>query len=129
MEENKTVDIVNTLFERVIAINPAFKQAWPTEYEFKLTKKEWITAFMDAKLSDIEQIKRGLSVMRMSASPFIPSPGQFIEWCRPVKPQTDTRSEEFFKSNRLESDEHKEKRRVNGQKHISELLNKLKGKI
>ncbi|CAB4148575.1 Replication P [uncultured Caudovirales phage] len=126
MDEDKTIAIVNILFERIIAINPAFKQAWPTEHEFKLTKKEWIVAFTDAKLNDIEQVKIGLAVMRMNPSPFIPSPGQFILWCRPIKPQTDTRDEDFFKSNRLESDEHKLKRRENGQKHISELLKHLR---
>lgn len=127
MDDNRTIDIVNALFERIVAINPAFRQAWPTEHEFKMTKKEWVIAFIEAKLSDVEQIKRGLSEMRLSTSPFIPSPGQFIQWCRPIKPQSCTRDEEFFKSSRLESDEHKEKKRRLGQMHVSQLLNMLKG--
>lgn len=82
MHDDKTIDVVNYLFERLIAINPAFRQAWPTEQEFKATKKEWVLAFIDAKINKIEQLKRGLSKVRVDPSPFIPSPGAFIAHCK-----------------------------------------------
>lgn len=77
-----TASIVNQLFDRLIAINPAFKQAWPTEHEFQATKKEWVLAFEDARINTIEQLKSGLKSVRMNPSPFIPSPGQFIQMCK-----------------------------------------------
>lgn len=82
MQKEATAQVVNTLFERLISINPAFKQAWPTEYEFQATKKEWVLAFMDAGISSIERVKKGIDKVRLSPSPFIPSPGEFIEFCK-----------------------------------------------
>lgn len=83
MTNQKTSEIVNQLFERLISINPAFKQAWPTESEFKATKKEWVLAFVDSGISSIEQIKSGIKKLRLDPSPFIPSPGEFIKLCTP----------------------------------------------
>lgn len=84
MQNNTTAQIVNHLFDRLMAINPAWKQAWPTEEEFKSTKKEWVLAFIDANINTIEQLKSGLKKVRMKSSPFIPSPGEFIELCKPT---------------------------------------------
>ena len=81
-EQDKTARIVNQLFERLIAINPAFKQAWPTEEEFRATKKEWTLAFAESGINSIEQIKKGLAKQRLSASPFVPSPGAFMASCK-----------------------------------------------
>lgn len=78
-----TVEIVNQLFQRLLAINPAFKQAWPTEEEFKATKKEWVLAFQEANINTIEHLKKGLAKVRLNPSPFIPSPGEFIAMCKP----------------------------------------------
>lgn len=79
--EEETASVVNQLFDRLVAINPAFKQAWPTEYEFKATKKEWTLAFIEAGISSIDRVKKGLKNVRMNASPFVPSPGEFISMC------------------------------------------------
>ena len=81
-KQETTATIVNQLFDRLIAINPAFKQAWPTEHEFQATKKEWVLAFVDSGIKTIEQLKQGLKAVRMNPSPFIPSPGQFIAMCK-----------------------------------------------
>jgi len=77
-----TTAIVNQLFNRLLAMNPAFKQSWPTEAEFKATKKEWILAFQDARIDSVEKVQKGLKELRLSPSPFVPSPGEFISMCR-----------------------------------------------
>lgn len=77
----KTGEVVNALFERLIAINPAFKQAWPTDASLQATKKEWIIAFMEVGIDSISRLKKGLAKCRLSTSPFIPSIGEFISWC------------------------------------------------
>lgn len=82
MIDKNTINVVNELFAVLRAVNPAFKQSWPTEAEYKATKRQWVLAFEDADLRSIEQIQKGLSALRLSASPFVPSPGQFIEMCR-----------------------------------------------
>lgn len=40
---------------------------------------------VEAGLTDIETIKGGLRMARQANSPFIPSVGQFIGWCREAK--------------------------------------------
>jgi len=77
-----TIRVVNELFKELVSINPAFKQAWPTEQEFINTKRQWMMAFEEAGISSIEQVKKGLKAVRLSSRPFIPSPGWFIDKCR-----------------------------------------------
>lgn len=83
MTQQTTASIVNYLFEKLIAISPAFKQAWPNESEFQATKKEWVLAFVESNINSIEFLKKGLAALRKSPTPFVPSPGEFIEMCYP----------------------------------------------
>lgn len=75
--------IVNKLFLTFQSIFPAFKQAWPTETEFENAKREWMKAFKQVGLKDIEIIKMGVAKFRLLETPFVPSPGQFIAMCKP----------------------------------------------
>lgn len=61
---------------------PAFKQAWPTEGDFKLAKKEWILAFQAANINSISQLKKGIDHFRIQSKAFVPSPGEFIAMCK-----------------------------------------------
>lgn len=76
--------VINNLFLCLQSIFPAFKQAWPNNDLFEKAKKEWTKAFSEAKLNDIRKIKIGISKYRLSQSPFVPTPGQFIEMCNPT---------------------------------------------
>lgn len=76
------IQLVNSIFKALMAINPAFRQAWPTEEEFLDTKMQWVLAFMDKGLVSVETVDRGLKRIRSNSSPFVPSPGQFIEMCK-----------------------------------------------
>lgn len=74
--------LINKLFVTFQSIFPAFKQAWPTEDEFLNAKREWMKAFKQVKLEDIELIKIGVMRFRLLPTPFVPSPGQFIQMCK-----------------------------------------------
>lgn len=80
--DENAIDVVNQLFEKLILIKPAFKQAWPTERDFQFAKREWIIAFRDAKINSLQQLKRAIDYFRLSPKDFIPSPGQFIAMCQ-----------------------------------------------
>lgn len=80
--EDATTKIINYLFEQLSVIKPAFKQAWPTDKEFQSAKYQWIRAFMDAGLRDINRIKKGMETYRLKPTAFIPSPGEFIDMCK-----------------------------------------------
>jgi len=81
----KTSIIINMLFRTLTSIFPAFKQAWPSEPDFEDAKKEWLKAFIQAGITDINQIKNGVNAFRLMANPFVPSPGQFIALCKPSR--------------------------------------------
>lgn len=74
--------LVNELFKTIIGFFPAFKQAWPADAEFEQAKREWMKAFKQVGLNDMDDIKRGVDKFRILANPFVPSPGQFIEMCK-----------------------------------------------
>lgn len=82
--EYATATVVNALFEKLTFINPAFKQAWPTQREFEGAKVEWTLAFIQKGITSLDQIRRGLESYRLNPSPFVPSPGQFLELCIPT---------------------------------------------
>lgn len=79
--------VVNKLFKTFTHIFPAFRQAWNTQEEFEAAKREWMKAFKQAKLVDLEKIKFGVNQYRMLPTPFAPSPGQFIAMCEPTPDQ------------------------------------------
>jgi len=81
-EDEKTAQIINALFEKIIRIKPAFKQGWPTETEFQMAKREWVNAFRRANITSLERVKRGIERLTDSEKSFIPSPGEFLALCR-----------------------------------------------
>ena len=76
-------EIINELFLEFQSIFPAFKQAWPSQEIFDSAKKTWIKAFIEAGMQDLSVLQYGLKALRASKSPFVPTPGQFIEMCKP----------------------------------------------
>ncbi len=79
----RTAKIIDRLFLRLCGIFPAFRQAWPSQEEYNSAKYEWTTAFVSAKLSDVNKIKFGLDKFKGLKNPFVPTPGQFIAMCNP----------------------------------------------
>lgn len=74
--------IVNTVFSKLAAIFPAWKQAFDGPEGIREAKRTWLEAFMENEINTLEQINRGLVEAKKSTNPFLPSVGQFIEWCR-----------------------------------------------
>ena len=76
-------EYINKVFERITVITPAWKNSiegdagvWIRRY-----KSELVSALRDSGAKTGEQIKAGLSELRKTGSPFLPSPGKFAEYC------------------------------------------------
>ena len=80
--DTNTMEVVDKLFNDLIAVFPAFKQAWPTTDVMDTAKRIWTLAFMMEGFNDLEAIKRGIVEYSLLKNPFIPTAGQFIEMCR-----------------------------------------------
>ncbi|EPR9024000.1 replication protein P [Cronobacter dublinensis] len=83
--------VVNTEAERLVdALFRQLKQVFPaanatslrTEADEAAAKQQWIIAFAENGITRREQLAAGMKRARASLSPFWPSPGQFIDWCR-----------------------------------------------
>ncbi|EOG5455992.1 replication protein P [Cronobacter turicensis] len=90
-ERTAKKSVVNTEAERLVdALFRQLKQVFPasavtnlrTEADEAAAKQQWILAFAENGISTREQLAAGMKRARVSHSPFWPSPGQFISWCR-----------------------------------------------
>lgn len=68
------------LFIELQTIFPAWKHAGLT---IEQLKRSWLKAFKVNGITTFAQIKIGLDKARKSTNPFVPSVGQFCEWCKP----------------------------------------------
>lgn len=75
--------VVNSLFRELKAIFPAWRQAWPAPADESAARRSWIKAFSAAGLRNLDQIRYGVEQCRVSGRPFMPSVGEFIQWCQP----------------------------------------------
>lgn len=79
-----TVQVINALFRELMAIFPAWKQAWPDQEAINAAKATWTKAFMAERITKIEQIRFGIEQCRKAGSDFAPSVGKFIGLCQPT---------------------------------------------
>jgi hypothetical protein len=84
--EDLTIRVINDLFEQLIAMKKAFKQALPDDMEVKACKRAYLRAFMLSGISNLSQIQRGLDRLLLEPSPWFPDPGTFLSLCK-LEPQ------------------------------------------
>ncbi len=79
----ESAEVINWLFKELRSNFTAFKQAWPDDEAQRTAKKTWLKAFMLAGINRIEQLQYALNKCYLMEKPFVPSPGEFIAWCKP----------------------------------------------
>lgn len=87
--------IVNQVLKQLIAAKPAHKQALNAKGAVAEWKRSWTQAFALHGIRTLEQIELGIKRAQLDPSPFMPSIGQFIQWCNPEE-QTDVDLLEAF---------------------------------
>lgn len=80
----ETAKIVNTLFDELKSIFPAWRQAWPTDVAEKRAKRTWVKGFMKSGIVTIEQLRYGIEACRALETDFAPSVGKFVKLCTPT---------------------------------------------
>lgn len=87
----ETVKMVNPEAEKLVdALFRNLKQVFPAAVNTTFrdpndevaAKRQWIAAFAENGIRSREQLSAGMQHARASESPFWPSPGQFISWCK-----------------------------------------------
>ncbi|QHF45848.1 hypothetical protein PspS35_19375 [Pseudomonas sp. S35] len=82
--DQQTADIVNTVFDKLQGIFPAWRQAWTDDKALYNAKREWIAGFIQGGINSDAQLAFGFQQARKSSSPFLPNVGQFVAWCKPT---------------------------------------------
>lgn len=77
-----TAEIFNALFSALRAAFPASVHTFNDQDAFDELRRQWLMAFRENGITTMEQVNAGLRVARRQERPFLPSPGQFIAWCR-----------------------------------------------
>jgi hypothetical protein len=80
----QSYNVINSLFAKLAGIFPAFAKAWPTAVEFESAKKNWLLALVENDINTLAKLQIGLKKARAFGKPWVPSIGEFIEWCKPT---------------------------------------------
>lgn len=78
----QTAEIFNALFSALRAAFPASLHSFNDQAEFNELRRQWVLAFRENGITTMEQVSAGLRVARRQEKPFLPSPGQFVAWCK-----------------------------------------------
>lgn len=78
---NEMAKAVNDLFKDLCAAFPAWKNAFPNPEMYKSARKVWLETLLNEQIT-VKQVQCGLVIAKRSESPFFPSVGQFISWCK-----------------------------------------------
>lgn len=81
---NKTAEqLVDMLFAGLKLVFPAaISTTLKDPRDEAAAKRQWIAAFIENGICTKQQLSTGMKHARASCSPFWPSPGQFIQWCK-----------------------------------------------
>ncbi len=82
-------NIVNQTLKQLVAVKPAWKAALGNSEQVAAWKRAWTLAFAQHGIRTIQQLELGITQAQRDPSPFMPSVGQFIEWCNPAALSTE----------------------------------------
>lgn len=81
-QAQQVAEIFNGLFAQLRAAFPAALATIRTQDEFDEIRRQWLLALGESGITSMDQVSAGMRVARQQEKPFLPSPGQFIAWCR-----------------------------------------------
>lgn len=73
--------VINNVFSQLMAAFPA-TTANCSQAEMNEIRRQWVLAFRENGITTMEQVAAGMRIARRQERPFLPSPGQFVAWCR-----------------------------------------------
>ena len=77
----QVAQIINGVLSQLLATFPA-SLANRDQNELNEIRRQWVLAFRENGITTMEQVNAGMRVARRQERPFLPSPGQFVAWCK-----------------------------------------------
>lgn len=78
----QAAQVFNELFRQLRAAFPAMMSSIKDQSDLNELRKQWVLAFVENGIHNMAQVEAGMKVARQQETPFLPSPGQFIAWCK-----------------------------------------------
>lgn len=78
----QAVQVFNELFRQLKGAFPALMAQIKRQDELDELRRQWVLAFAENGITSIAQVNAGMRIARQQEKPFLPSPGQFVAWCR-----------------------------------------------
>jgi len=78
----QSIDLINKVFKSLKAIFPAWAVAIKDPEIEAQARQEWLKGLVENGINSDQQINAGLAKCRAHNSPFLPSIGQFVTWCK-----------------------------------------------
>lgn len=96
--------LFNGIFDQLRAAFPASSNAFKTQADIDVFRQQWVRSFMENGITTMQQIDAGMRHARQQESPYLPSPGKFVSWCKDsctvLGISTDDAMDEFHRYNR-----------------------------
>ncbi|MFH3156398.1 replication protein P [Citrobacter freundii] len=73
--------VINGVFTQLLAAFPA-SLVNRDQHEVNEIRRQWVMAFRENGITTMDQVNAGMRVARRQERPFLPSPGQFVAWCK-----------------------------------------------
>jgi hypothetical protein len=81
--DSSVEQLVDILFRSLKLVFPAsISTTLKDPRDEAAAKRQWIAAFVENGITSKQELSAGMKRARASGSPFWPSPGQFISWCK-----------------------------------------------
>lgn len=81
-QAQQVAEIFNGLFAELRAAFPAAIANFRNQDEYNEFRRQWLLAFRENGITTMAQVAAGMRIARQQERPFLPSPGQFVAWCR-----------------------------------------------
>lgn len=78
----QVAQVFNKLFNELRAAFPASMANFRTQDDLNEFRRQWLLAFQENGIHSLDQVAAGMRVARRQERPFLPSPGQFVAWCK-----------------------------------------------
>lgn len=77
----RVAQVINGVFTQLTATFPA-AVANRSQEDMNELRRQWVMAFRENGIHSMAQVDAGMRIARRQERPFLPSPGQFVAWCK-----------------------------------------------
>ncbi|NIG12974.1 DNA replication protein [Pantoea sp. Al-1710] len=78
----QAIEIFNDIFKQLRAIFPAMMATIKDQEQLNELRRQWVKAIAENHIYCSAQIEAGMRRARQHEKPFLPSPGEFVSWCK-----------------------------------------------